>query len=138
MNHEEVKSRFSELFDGELPEGDARSIHGHLEECEECRSAWDEYRVTFENLRSVVKTEAPPYLAERIKRRIHRRSRGRFFSEPPSLMYRVPYEIFSLIIILIALIMFMLLSGLNMVAEERISEDADAGDRVEEMEDEGK
>jgi predicted anti-sigma-YlaC factor YlaD len=137
MNHEEVRSRFSELLDGELPEEEARVIHGHLEECEECRKAWDEFRVAFESLRSVVMTEAPPYLAERIKRRIHRRSRGRFFGEAPPIMYRVPYEIFSLIIILIALIMFMLLSGLNMVAEETISEDAEA-DRVEEIEQEGK
>jgi len=137
MNHEEVKSRFSELLDGELPDEENRSVHGHLEECEDCRSAWDEFRVTFESLRSVVKTEAPAYLAERIKRRIHRRSRGRFFGETPALMYRVPYEIFSLIIILIALIMFMLLSGLNMVAEETISKDADA-ERVEEIVEQGK
>jgi predicted anti-sigma-YlaC factor YlaD len=137
MSHEEVKNRFSELLDGELPEEEVRSIQGHLEACEECRSAWEEFRSTFENLRSVIKTEAPPYLAERIKRRIHRRSRGRFYGESPSLLYRVPYEIFSLIIILIALIMFMLLSGLNRVAEENLSEDADA-DRVEEVEEQGK
>jgi anti-sigma factor RsiW len=131
MNHDEVRSRFSELLDGALPEQEAGEAWRHIDECRRCREAWDEFKGAFETFRSVAKTEAPPYLVERIKRRIHRRSRGRFFaSESVPLLFRVPYEIFSLIIILMALLLFLLMSQLLVISPESISKDAD----VEEVE----
>ena len=124
MTHEEVKNRFSELLEGEVAGPDDREIRGHLEGCEECRRAWDEFRQTFQTFKSAAKSEAPPYLVDRIKHKIHRRSRGRFFVEPPPLVFRVPYEIFSLIIILLALIMYMIIAGLSIVTPTQIHDDA--------------
>jgi len=133
VTHEEVKSRFSELLDGEMAGADDREIRGHLEGCEECRRAWDEFRLTFQAFKSAAMSEAPPYLVDRIKHKIHRRSRGRFFQEPPPLLFRVPYEIFSLIIILLALMMYMIFAGLNVVTPRQIHDDAasDGGAQVE-------
>ncbi len=131
MNHDDVRSRFSELLDGALLEPEAKEVGRHMDECRECREAWDEFKGTFEIFRSVAKTEAPPYLVERIKKRIHRRSRGRFFaSESVPLLFRVPYEVFSLIIILMALLLFLLMSQLLVIGPDDISRDADA-DRME-------
>jgi len=126
MNHDEARSRFSELLDGALLEPEAREVEQHIDGCRECREAWGEFKGTFETFRSVARTEAPPYLVERIKRRIHRRSRGRFFaSESVPLLFRVPYEVFSLIIILMALLLFLLMSQLLVISPENISRDAD-------------
>lgn len=132
MDHDEVKNRFSELLDEDLPESEARKIRGHLDECRECQRAWDEFRKTFKSFRHVAPSEAPPYLVDHVKKKIRRRSRGRFYEDQAPLLYRVPYEAFSLIIIIIALMMFMLLSGLSIVAFDDISKDADI-DTIEEI-----
>ena len=135
MTHEEVKNRFSELLEESLPESETREIESHLDECGECREAWDDFRKTFESFRVLVGTKAPPRLAERIKKRIYRRSRGRFFQEPFPLLFRVPYELFSLVIIIAALIMFMVLSGIYDVDVDKSPKDG-GHDEMEEVVDE--
>ena len=132
MTHEEVKNRFSELLEKSLSESEIREIESHLDECGECREAWGDFRKTFESFRAMVGVKAPSRLAERIKKRIYRRSRGKFFQEPFPLIYRVPYELFSLILILAALIMFMVLSGITDVGVDQSPKDG-GQDEMEEI-----
>ncbi|MFH1436918.1 MAG: zf-HC2 domain-containing protein [Pseudomonadota bacterium] len=135
MTHEEVKNRFSELLEESLSESETRDIESHLDECGECREAWDDFRKTFESFRVMVGAKAPPRLAERIKKRIYRRSRGKFFQEPFPLLFRVPYELFSLVLILVALIMFMVLSGIYDVGVDQSPKDG-GQDEMEQIVDE--
>jgi len=36
MNHEEIRSKLSELYDGELPEAEKSEVRSHLKGCGEC------------------------------------------------------------------------------------------------------
>lgn len=124
MKHDEAKSKFNDLLDGLLDEKESKNVLSHIENCATCRKEWDEFRQIFEIFRKVAGVKAPPHLVERTKKKIHKKSRGKFFSPEP-FIYRVPHELFSLIIILIALILFLIISQLSNISPGSISTDAD-------------
>ena len=50
MDHREITSKLYELYDGELPEDEARSVREHLSGCGECRAEvelWSRARKSF-------------------------------------------------------------------------------------------
>jgi hypothetical protein len=95
MDHETVKDLFSEYFDGDLTAGKAREVEESLG-----------------SLRSLNRSAPPPDFEQKLKRRIRVRSRGRFFSEAsqPHVVTRVPFELISLILILIAMSLLYLMT----------------------------
>ncbi len=105
MDHETVMDLFSEYMEGDLdPERDAQ-VREHLAGCKQCEKEYEQFRATFETMRSLPSVPPPEDLDKNIKRRIRSRSRGKFFAatHEPNIVYRVPYEFISLILILIAL-----------------------------------
>jgi predicted anti-sigma-YlaC factor YlaD len=112
MDHETVKDLFSEYFDGDLPAGKAREVEEHLDSCPGCRDAYDEFQESLGSLRSLNRSAPPPDFEQKLKRRIRVRSRGRFFSEAsqPHVVTRVPFELISLILILIAMSLLYLMT----------------------------
>jgi len=124
MTHEETRARFSELLDGALAPEEALPVEEHLAGCAECRGEWEAFRGAFAALKVMPRGEAPGTIADRVKRTINRRSRGAFFPEQSPLLFRVPYEFISLILILMAVIFFLILTAVSDIAPDRGAGDA--------------
>jgi len=129
MNHEEIRKKFGEFLDGELEESQANEIRKHLEECKECNEEWNIFKDAFNAIKGINGIKAPEQLVTKIKKRIYRRSRGRYFSSDVGpFLYRVPHEIFSLIIIIMIFIIFFLMSQLVVFTTESMYHDGSSGD----------
>ncbi len=109
MDRDEARELFSAYRDGDLGPEQARALEGLLEEDEECRAEYEGFCRVLDRLAGLGRATAPPDFAEKLKGRIRRRSAGRFFGARtgPSLT-RVPFELFSLVLILIILTVYLL------------------------------
>jgi anti-sigma factor RsiW len=58
MDHEDARAGFTGYHDGELAEGDRRSLEEHLATCTDCAAEWDAYRKAVEEV-SGLRTIAP-------------------------------------------------------------------------------
>lgn len=134
MDHETVQNLFSEYMEGDLPEEKAREVKEHIESCEECREAFQRCKDSVDSLRSLSKVSPPPDLEQRIKRRIRARSRGKFFRElsQPHVIIRVPFEIISLILILIAMACFYLMTLVTSLEAPEKPPEEDREEQVQE------
>jgi hypothetical protein len=112
MDHETIQDLFSEYMEGELSAEKARQVEEHLEGCDECREMYELCKDSVDSLRSLSKIDPPGDLEQKIKKRIRARSRGKFFSASSHehVVHRVPFEIISLILILIAMALFYMLT----------------------------
>ena len=112
MDHETIQDMFSEYMEGELSAERAREVEEHLESCEECRDMYELCKDSVDSLRSLSKIEPPGDLEQKIKKRIRARSRGKFFSATSHehVVHRVPFELISLILILIAMALFYMMT----------------------------
>lgn len=109
MEHDRARELFSRFVDGELTDDERRELQAHLQQCETCRQELDKLRDTMQSLSGLHRLAPPPEFARKVERRIHRRSRGRFFG-PESLLHRLPFEWISFIIIMVLLAIYLLLS----------------------------
>jgi len=108
MDHQQATERFSAYLDGELPDGERKALSEHLQGCDSCRQDLERLRSTLRSLSGLHSLPPPPEFAHKVERRIHRRSRGRFFGVEP-LLSRVPFEWISFIIIIFLLAMYFIL-----------------------------
>lgn len=110
MDRQSAKELYSDYLEGELDAAQAAELEAFLEQDEEARAELAALKKTHSSLYGLrAKVAAPPPdLANKVERRIQRRSRGRFFSKgTQKLLWRVPFEWISFIIILLLLALYM-------------------------------
>jgi anti-sigma factor RsiW len=109
MDREQASDMFSAYREGELPPDQVRSLEKFLEQDKECRSDYERFCRTLDTLAMLREQPAPDGFVEKLQGRIRRRSGGKLFSSGPgSMLTRVPYELFSLVLILILLAVYLL------------------------------
>ncbi|PIE18862.1 MAG: hypothetical protein CSA65_03940 [Proteobacteria bacterium] len=110
MDRQSAKELYSDYLEGELDATQAAEFEAFLEQDETARAELAAFEKTLSSLYGLrAKVPAPPPdLANKVERRIQRRSRGRFFSKSTQkLLWRVPFEWISFIIILLLLALYM-------------------------------
>jgi len=109
MDREEARELFSAYRDGDLSVEELNALEGFLERDEECRQEYERFCRAIDSLSLLQKQAAPPNFVEKVQTRIRRRSGGKLFAPGRGVMVtRVPYELFSLVLILILLAVYML------------------------------
>ena len=98
MNHEQAAERFSAYWDEELGAEEAKALEEHLSTCVVCKRDYQEFERSVNAMSGLHRLVAPPEFQDGVKGKIRKRSRGRFFS-PKRLAERVPYELFSLLML---------------------------------------
>ena len=108
VDHARATELFSAYWDHELPPTDVSALEEHLRSCVVCRREYQTFEKTVGAVGQLHKMTAPPDFAEAVRTRIRKRSRGRFFT-PRKLAERMPYELFSLVMLGLILAIYIVL-----------------------------
>jgi anti-sigma factor RsiW len=108
MEHGAVQERFSDYLEGELSAEERAEVASHLEGCASCRGELEAFRQTLRGLSGLKSLPPPDGFVGKVQQRINRRSRGRFFSAE-RLLFRIPFEWVSFVIIILMLVLYILL-----------------------------
>lgn len=108
VNHAQAVELFSAYWDEDLAPDQAGALEDHLKSCVVCRREYETFEQALSAVGSLHRMVAPPDFAEGVRKRIRKRSRGRFFN-PRKLAERVPYEIFSLVMLGLILAIYIVL-----------------------------
>ncbi|MCK5799490.1 MAG: hypothetical protein KAI47_20005 [Deltaproteobacteria bacterium] len=110
MDRQRAKDLYSDYIEGELDAAEEAELEAYLETDNVARAEVEALRKTLSSLFSLRASSppAPANLAKKVERRIQRRSRGRFFSQDSQkLLWRIPFEWISFIVILLLLALYM-------------------------------
>jgi anti-sigma factor RsiW len=108
VDHARATELFSAYWDEELPQEDQNALEEHLKSCVVCRREYQTFEKTVGAVGQLHPMMAPPDFAEGVRARIRKRSRGRFFS-PRKMAERIPYELFSLVMLGLILAIYIVL-----------------------------
>lgn len=109
MDREQAQDLFSAYWDGELPPEKVEAFEAFLERDDETRQEYDSFRRALESLSALSEQPAPDNFVDKLQRRMRRRSGGKLFgADRWGTITRVPYELFSLVLILIILSVYLL------------------------------
>jgi anti-sigma factor RsiW len=103
--HARLSERMSAYLDGELPSEEKAAVEQHLATCIQCRTNLNQFRATIGKL-SQLKRKAPRSFLPDIQQQINTRSRGRFFGRRWLLFGRIPFEVISLVMIVVMLVYY--------------------------------
>lgn len=120
MDRKSAQELYSDYLDDELDEATARELEAFLETDAEARAEVDKLRKTLNSL-SYLRSPAPEAhdIAHKVENRIARRSRGRFFGQgQQKLLWRIPFEWISFIIILLLLALYITSTGTRSVGSD--------------------
>jgi anti-sigma factor RsiW len=106
--HPEIEVEFTDLLEQTLSAERQREVEAHLEGCEGCRLAYDEFRETVSALSVLHKMGAPQHFEREVEETIHRRSRGRFFGRK-TFGDRVPFKLIAVLVLAFGLLLYSLL-----------------------------
>lgn len=108
VDHARATELFSAYWDRELPADDLGALEEHLKSCVVCRREYQTFEKALGAVGQLHKMTAPPDFAEGVRSRIRKRSRERFFT-PRRLAERIPYELFSLVMLGLLLAIYVVL-----------------------------
>src|SRR4051812_34959304 len=108
VDHVQATELFSAYWDKDLAADQAGQLEEHLRSCVVCRREFQTFEQTVNAVGGLHKMIAPPDFAEAVRTRIRKRSRGRFFN-PRKLAERIPYEMFSLVMLGLILAIYVVL-----------------------------
>lgn len=108
MDREEARELFSAYRDGDLSAEQLNALESFLDRDDECREEYERFCRAIDSLALLQKQPAPPHFVEKVQTRIRRRSGGKLFTSRGGSVSRVPYELFSLVLILILLSVYLL------------------------------
>ena len=109
MDREQARDLFSAYREGELPPDQVQKLELFLDQDEECRADYELFCRTLDTLATLREQPAPDDFVEKLQGRMRRRSGGKLFGmSRSSVVPRVPYELFSLVLILILLAVYLL------------------------------
>ncbi|ACY12785.1 anti-sigma factor family protein [Haliangium ochraceum] len=101
----EIEAQFSDLHDGSLGADEARALESHLQGCDACRAAYDEFCSAVDALAGMHKMSAPQHFEREVEETIRRRSGGRFFGRK-AFGERVPFELIAVVVLVFGLVIF--------------------------------
>jgi predicted anti-sigma-YlaC factor YlaD len=105
--HTRLNERMSAYLEGELPSEEKAAVEQHLATCIQCRTNLNQFRATLGKL-SQLKKKAPRSFLPDIQQQINSRSRGRFFGRRWMLFGRIPFEVISLVMIVVMLVYYII------------------------------
>src|SRR3954471_3379082 len=108
VDHTRATELFSAYWDQDLTPGDLTALEEHLKSCVVCRREYQTFQKTVGAIGQLHPMMAPPDFADGVRARIRKRSRGRFFS-PRRMAERIPYELFSLVMLGLILAIYIVL-----------------------------
>lgn len=108
VDHARATELFSAYWDEDLAPSDLSALEEHLKSCVVCRREYQTFQKTVGAVGMLNPMMAPPDFAEGVRARIRKRSRGRFFS-PRKMAERIPYELFSLVMLGLILAIYIVL-----------------------------
>jgi anti-sigma factor RsiW len=108
VDHARATELFSAYWDKDLSQPDASALEEHLRSCVVCRREYQSFEKTVGAVGQLHKMIAPPEFADEVRARIRKRSRGRFFT-PRKMAERIPYELFSLVMLGLILAIYVVL-----------------------------
>jgi anti-sigma factor RsiW len=103
--HEDIESRLSDYYEGQLSDEDAAAVEAHLEACAACREAYRELEETVEALLGLHRMAKPQRFKDEVQQTIRRRSAGRFFGRR-ALGDRIPFELLAILALLVGLLVY--------------------------------
>ena len=107
VEHDEAQGLFSDFVDDELDAGVRASLASHLEGCADCRAALESFKTTVTGLRRLSAPPPAEDILQRVRQKIRKRSRGRYFRRGFALGgYRFPYELLALLMLLLLLVVY--------------------------------
>jgi hypothetical protein len=108
VDHSQATELFSAYWDRELGDAEKGALEEHLRSCLVCRREFQTFEKTVNSVATLEKQVAPPDFADGVRTKIRKRSRGRFFN-PRKLAERIPYEVFSLVMLGLILAIYVVL-----------------------------
>jgi anti-sigma factor RsiW len=108
VDHARATELFSSYWDKELPPNELGALEEHLKSCVVCRREYETFEKTVSALGTLHRFTAPPDFAEGVHARIRKRSKGRFFTAR-RMAERIPYEVFSLVMLGLILAIYIVL-----------------------------
>jgi anti-sigma factor RsiW len=108
VDHARATELFSAYWDRELAATDQSELEEHLRSCVVCRREYQTFERALGAVGQLHKMMAPPDFADGVRSRIRKRSHGRFFT-PRRLAERIPYELFSLVMLGLILAIYIVL-----------------------------
>ena len=114
MDHTQATELFSSYWDRELAPEESARLEEHLGSCVVCRREYQAFEQTVGGLHALAHhTElAPAGFVEGVAKRVRKRSRGKFFANRRALD-RVPYEMFSVVMLAVLLAIYLVLQLSN-------------------------
>jgi anti-sigma factor RsiW len=107
VDHAEASELFSSYWDEELAPARAAALEEHLRTCVPCRLEYQAFERAVGAVGALPREIAPAGFVPGVVKRVHKRSRGRFFSR--GLVDRLPYEVFSLVMLGLILAIYLVL-----------------------------
>ncbi len=108
LDHSRATELFSAYWDEDLAQDELTALEEHLKSCVVCRREYQTFEKTVGAVGQLHKMMAPPDFADGVRTRIRKRSRGRFFT-PRKMAERIPYELFSLVMLGLILAIYIVL-----------------------------
>jgi hypothetical protein len=108
VDHAQATELFSAYWERELGDPEKGALEEHLRSCVVCRREFQEFEKAVSAVGSLHKMVAPPDFADGVRTKINKRSKGRFFN-PRRMAERIPYEVFSLVMLGLILAIYVVL-----------------------------
>ena len=108
MDHAQVLELLTDYWDRTLDPRTTSELEEHLAACGSCRREYAAFETALRAVGSLHRMTAPADFAERVQKTIRKRSRGRFFAGRGSLLQRIPYELFSLLLLAVLLALYLM------------------------------
>lgn len=108
VDHAQATELFSAYWDQELRPEELGALEEHLKSCVVCRREYQVFKKTLGAVATLDKQVAPPGFTEAVSAKIRKRSHGRFFT-PRRIAERIPYELFSLVMLGLILAIYVVL-----------------------------
>jgi anti-sigma factor RsiW len=108
MDHAQATELFSAYWDEELGPDQVAALEEHLRSCVVCRREFQQFEQAVSALGSMHRMVAPSDFSAGVRQKIAKRSKGRYFT-PRRLAERIPYEMFSLVMLGLILAIYIVL-----------------------------
>jgi anti-sigma factor RsiW len=107
VDHAQATELFSSYWDEELGPDDKARLEEHLRSCVVCRREYEQFEKAVGAVEALPRLIAPTGFVPGVVRRVHQKSRGRYFQR--GLLDRIPYELFSLLMLGLILAIYVIL-----------------------------
>jgi anti-sigma factor RsiW len=111
MNHQEAKDLFTNYLDGDMADAQRTELEAHLSACTECKEEWQTFKKLMSEVSGLMNLAPPRDVVRAVEKKIHRRSRGKFFGRPKG--SSIQFGLISFILVLLFMLGYLLLTAVN-------------------------